>query len=546
MASDYASISQQNTVNYGKKIRKLGDALLSKLYSDRSHFIYELLQNAEDALSRRTRKQPGVAIPGVVEFRLYQDRLEFRHFGIAFGEEDVQGICGILEGTKAEDLTQIGRFGIGFKSVYAYTSSPEIHSGDEHFVIRDYVHPSAVAATELMEDETLLILPFDSRDISAAKAFEEIAQRLKRLDPHTLLFLRHIESICWICNDNEKGEYSRKTTALRKESKKVALTTSQDDEVESWLVLNRPISSAGAPDLRVEIAFKLERNAKNRSESIVPDDTSCLVVFFPTEKDTRLKFLVQGPYQTTPARDNIPHDSEWNQFLVSETTLLLRDSLLTVKDLGLLSIQFLQTLPICAETSSIASIFDAFFEQTKKAFLEMKLIPSDKGGYLSAAEARIGRSSGLRNLLSSKQLTQLVKSERALRWISGDISQDKTPDLYSFLTQELEISEVAPENFARLLTPEFLSNQTDEWLIHFYSFLLEQEALWREKQTWLGPGILRTKPIIRRSDGQSVVPFREDGLPLVYLSPNGRTSWHIFHTEIVRIGMQYIPIHVSQ
>jgi hypothetical protein len=233
MPSDYASISEQNKADYGKKIRKLGDALLSKLYSDRSHFIYELLQNAEDALSRRARNQHGVVVPGVVEFRLYRDRLEFRHFGIPFGNHDVQGICGILEGTKAEDFTQIGRFGIGFKSVYAYTSSPEIHSGDEHFMVRDYVHPSGVAAATLREDETLLILPFDSPEISAAKAFEEIAQRLKQLDPHTLLFLRYIESICWICDDNENGQYLRRTTATRKKSKKVTLTSSQSKKTES-------------------------------------------------------------------------------------------------------------------------------------------------------------------------------------------------------------------------------------------------------------------------------------------------------------------------
>src|SRR2546426_7489451 len=39
------------------------------------------------------------------------------HHGAPFTEGDVRGICGIAESTK--DLTAIGRFGIGFKSVYA-------------------------------------------------------------------------------------------------------------------------------------------------------------------------------------------------------------------------------------------------------------------------------------------------------------------------------------------------------------------------------------------------------------------------------------------
>ena len=39
------------------------------------------------------------------------------------------------------ELTAIGRFGIGFKSVYALTDSPEVYSGSEHFAIDSFVWP---------------------------------------------------------------------------------------------------------------------------------------------------------------------------------------------------------------------------------------------------------------------------------------------------------------------------------------------------------------------------------------------------------------------
>jgi HSP90 family molecular chaperone len=103
--------------------------LLGKMYSDRTHFVFELLQNAEDAGASR------------ILFRLFDNRLEVTHDGRPFNELDVRGVCGVGEGTKAEDLTQIGKFGIGFKSVYAYTSTPEVHSGDESFRIENYVRP---------------------------------------------------------------------------------------------------------------------------------------------------------------------------------------------------------------------------------------------------------------------------------------------------------------------------------------------------------------------------------------------------------------------
>lgn len=123
--SNYAAIRAANIEEYGRGTRHL--AFLGRLYTDRTHFIYELLQNAEDAGATTVR------------FNLYPTRLEVEHDGRPFNEQDVRGVCGVGEGTKAEDLTKIGKFGIGFKSVYAYTTSPEIHSGDEHFRICDYV-----------------------------------------------------------------------------------------------------------------------------------------------------------------------------------------------------------------------------------------------------------------------------------------------------------------------------------------------------------------------------------------------------------------------
>ena len=53
--------------------------------------------------------------------------------GDFFNERDVRGVCGVGEGTKAEDLTQIGKFGIGFKSVYAYTFNPEFTQATKVF-----------------------------------------------------------------------------------------------------------------------------------------------------------------------------------------------------------------------------------------------------------------------------------------------------------------------------------------------------------------------------------------------------------------------------
>ena len=65
MASDYPSIRKDNERRYGTDIGRIGPMLLAHRYDDRTHFIYELLQNAEDALAKRGRanRQRSVRFP---------------------------------------------------------------------------------------------------------------------------------------------------------------------------------------------------------------------------------------------------------------------------------------------------------------------------------------------------------------------------------------------------------------------------------------------------------------------------------------------------
>lgn len=152
MPSDYAAIRADNQQRYGTDIAEIGPMLLVDRYDDRTHFIYELLQNAEDALARRA----GSSGARSVQFYLEPALLHLSHYGKAFDQHDVQGICGIAKSTK--ERTAIGRFGIGFKSVYAYTARPEVHSGDEDFAIENFVWPTVAPAIERGADETVIAL----------------------------------------------------------------------------------------------------------------------------------------------------------------------------------------------------------------------------------------------------------------------------------------------------------------------------------------------------------------------------------------------------
>ena len=136
---DYKAIFEQNQDEWKALTRdpQKYEALLAGHYSDSNHFVYELLQNAEDAFDKST----GVSASKVV-IEYYPDKLVFYHNGKPFDEADVRGVSSMLMGTKDRDDAQtIGRFGMGFKSVFKYTYQPEIYSDDEAFKITNYLLP---------------------------------------------------------------------------------------------------------------------------------------------------------------------------------------------------------------------------------------------------------------------------------------------------------------------------------------------------------------------------------------------------------------------
>jgi hypothetical protein len=271
MASDYERITQDNVRRRGEEFDDIGEFIAEQLYSDRTHFIYELIQNCEDAIQRRLAAAGDSPFPRNITFNLFRDRLEVRHFGKPFDEADVRGISDVLKGTKRNDPTQIGKFGIGFKSVYSLTSSPEVHSGDEHFGIERYIRPCRAQARQLADGETLFVLPFNHKSVSQDEAFDEMGRRLQSLGLRTLLFVRHLEEIAWAVEDAPSGRYCRRCVRDQ-QARRVELTsTGEEAAEEEWLVFERPVEpKTGNSNLRVEVAYRLSRDETSDAGSVDP------------------------------------------------------------------------------------------------------------------------------------------------------------------------------------------------------------------------------------------------------------------------------------
>jgi len=138
--------------------------ILPGLYSDSSHFVYEILQNAEDAKAKS------------ITFSLFPDKLEIIHDGAPFTFKDVESITSIGRSTKVEDITAIGKFGVGFKSVYAITQSPTIRSGGFNFTIKNFVVPT-INTDGQSQDSTSIVLPFDHQSKTSAETHTLVKNR---------------------------------------------------------------------------------------------------------------------------------------------------------------------------------------------------------------------------------------------------------------------------------------------------------------------------------------------------------------------------------
>ena len=297
----------------------------------------------------------------------------------------------------------------------------------------------------------------------------------------------------------------------------------QPEFEKEWLVFSKSVTAQdGRLAGNVELAFSIARNEKTQRECILRIERSRLVVFFPTVLETHLGFVVQGPYRTTPSRDNVPHDDTWNQYLVGETAARLGEALCWLRDNELLDTAGLSCLPIEPAKFGEASMFGPLYDTTKAALSSESLLPRFDAGHVAAVCARLGRTQELRELFTSAQLAALYGEQGQLVWLSGDITQDRTPDLRRYLMQELSVPELTPENVIPRLGRDFLEAQSDDWIGKLYEFLHGQPGL-RQRFEIL--------PLIRLDDGRHVLP-RSGGQPQAFLPGPIETGFPVVRAAV--------------
>lgn len=192
-------------------MRGIKNSVVEK-YSDQAHFIYELLQNANDAKATKS------------SFRLTTEGLYFTHNGkILFSvsnpdieDQDkenntlghINSITAIANSNKTE--SSIGKFGVGFKAVFQYTETPHVYDPNFQFKIDRFIIPIKLKndLPDRQKDETIFYFPFNKTEVSSEKAHSDILEKLKKLVFPTL-FLFNLQEVKWKA-ETDTGEYTKK------------------------------------------------------------------------------------------------------------------------------------------------------------------------------------------------------------------------------------------------------------------------------------------------------------------------------------------------
>ncbi|MCI8283747.1 MAG: hypothetical protein HFE90_00515 [Firmicutes bacterium] len=396
---DYKSIYNKNREDWKEMTNnpQKYEGLLAGHYSDSNHFIYELLQNAEDARASK------------VVIQYFEDKLIFYHNGKPFDEDDVTGVSSMLMGTKeASDAQTIGKFGMGFKSVFKYTDRPEIYSDDESFCIENYLLPVEINGWDFEKEKSQLqcriknnnirlfaddkhltkfVIPFikikkdKSRDkISGINVLE----KLYELSGEVLLFLNMIRNLYWI--NMETGEYAWITIEADNSDKNLIvcrIESTNKESISRYLKFKKVFDHDDMKSAEVSIAYRIDDHNYN----IKAADNDNIFVYFPTKDITNLPFIIHGSFETAVSREKLIYPSDFNKDLFDMLGDLICESLIELRDRKLITQKFIRNILMKAlKTENINGTISGLNKKVKELFLKEAILPDINGEYKRAEQ----------------------------------------------------------------------------------------------------------------------------------------------------------------
>ncbi|KAJ7984929.1 hypothetical protein DPEC_G00359850 [Dallia pectoralis] len=306
------------------------DRLSTELYSKDTHFVLELIQNADDN-SYLTDEGLVPALAFVVE----KDCVTVLNNETGFQEKNIRAICDVGRSTKGKHkYGYIGQKGIGFKSVFKVTDCPEIHSTGFHLRFDKTSGPMGYILPHWVDDErslhtqlanhtqlvnhtqtswtTRIHLPLRSESYQTRNLFHDV-------HPSLLLFLHRLRSIT-IFNQAE----NRVVTMTRRDLSHNVLEVEHSEGTERWLVVKHTLHPTKIKEevesTELALAFQLGEDIRAAPQK------QQVFAYLPL-RSFGFRFIIQGDFDIPSSREDVDRDSLWNQRLRSEIPQLFLNAM---------------------------------------------------------------------------------------------------------------------------------------------------------------------------------------------------------------------------
>ncbi|XP_028393815.1 uncharacterized protein LOC114518092 [Dendronephthya gigantea] len=337
--------------------------LSSELYSKDTHFVLELVQNADDNRYNDSLTSPSIA------FFVNVDRIEVFNNEVGFEERNIRALCDVGKSTKGKQrFGYIGQKGIGFKSVFRITDTPEVHSNGYHIRFDAKSGPTGYILPHWWETKTdpalndwttRIVLPLKDDMKDAQK--KTLIARFHDIQPSLLLFLRRLRKIKI---HDEASNTTREMSRRDCGDKLIEITHSEG--VDLWFVVKKELSASAMKDdiESTEIAIAFPLPPRHSGAPISLENVKAFtqgkslahhpVFAFLPLRSYGFRFIIQADFDVPSSREDVDKDSAWNQWLRQEIAGLFVQAFDDFKShecfLGVASIvQLLQFIPLKEE-----------------------------------------------------------------------------------------------------------------------------------------------------------------------------------------------------
>ena len=313
--------------------------------------------------------------------------------------------------------------------------------------------PNKIDSRPELEDQTEFKFPFNNPAKEPGSAYDEIKTGLSELAETTLIFLKNLQSISWRIGDAKNGNVLR----IQHSDNHIEILKNIDSKTTKpchFLKFSEPVQNLETQN--VAIAFELDflkgvsqfdPNKKIMNQlQINPASQGRVAVFFPAEKETSgLRFHLPAPFVPDVSRASVK-DTSANDPLFGQLAALAASSLHEIRDLGLLTAEFLEVLPNRQER--IPPHYEGIRESIILAMNKEPLTPTHDRSHAPARYLLQAKSS-LKDLLSEDDIEYLVDyDDEPPCWAVGATQRNTNTDRF---LSSLDIKDWGIEKFVELL-----------------------------------------------------------------------------------------------